>query len=116
MTMKIYQIAMFVFAFNASLSILNSMNIFGTYIPHNQGLLSYNYSDYNSQIGITDYLAFFTKGFSIFIEAILNSTVLLPFFLSQLGVPPALNVVITAGTWLVYGIGLVQFLSGRYVE
>ena len=118
--MKFYQIALFIFALNASFSILNSINLFGSYIQHDPGWmqqLNQSFKDQSSyQISTTAIFGDFAKGLSIVIEALGNATILLPFFLAKLGAPAELNAVITAGTWLTYGIAIAQFLAGRYIE
>ena len=123
--MKFYQIALFIFAFNASLSILNSANIFGVYIQHDTQWISelnkYNNSHTVPYIGNytipgTAIFGDFIKGLRIIKDALANATILLPFFLAKLGAPVQINAVITAGTWLVYIIAIAQFLSGRVVE
>ena len=118
--MKFYQIALFIFAFNASLSILNSVNLFGTYIQHDVNWMqelnsSQGYSE-SYTVSATAIFGDFIKGLSIIKDALANATLLLPFFLAKLGVPGELNTVITAGTWLVYAVAIAQFLAGRNVE
>ena len=117
--MKFYQIALFIFAFNASLSILNSLDLFGSYIQHDTQWmqdLSRMQNESNYKVSATAIFGDFVKGLSILIEALGNATVLLPYFLAKLGAPAELNAVITAGSWLTYGIAIAQFLSGRVVE
>ena len=48
-----------------------------------------------------------------FISAVLNATVLLPFFLAELGVPQFLNILIVAPVWYCYLAALVQLTTGR---
>ena len=118
--MKFYQIALFIFVFNASISVLNSANIFGAYIVHDtQWMQDLNTKfDTNNTYSVNPAAVFgdFIKGLKIILEAIGNATILLPFFLTQLGVPAELKVVLTAGTWLTYAIAIGQFLAGRTVE
>lgn len=118
--MKFYQIALFIFVFNASVSVLNSANVFGAYITDDpQWMQNLNTKfDTNSTYSINPEAVFgdFILGLRILIEALGNATILLPFFLSQLGVPAELNTVLTAGTWLTYAVALAQFFSGRTVE
>ncbi len=118
--MKFYQIALFIFAFNASISVLNSMNLFGIYIMHDtawmEGLNQSSGFSGNYTVSSTAVFGDFVKGLQIITSALGDATILLPFFLSKLGVPGEMNAIITSGTWLVYGIAIAQFLSGRKLE
>jgi|Deesub1362B_J571_1020462.scaffolds.fasta_scaffold00704_6 hypothetical protein len=120
--MKFYEIALFVFLFNLSLGILNSHALFGGgYIQHDtkwQEDVQIRGGDIQSSYEINPSMIFgdFIAGLQLFFIAIANATVLLPFFLSQLGVPLSLNGTITAGTWFTYVVGIAQFISGRSVK
>ena len=48
-----------------------------------------------------------------FVSAVLNATFLLPFFLSELGVPTFLHVFIVAPVWYCYLAAIVQLTTGR---
>lgn len=121
--MKFYQIALFIFLFNLSLSILNGMNVLGQqYIQHdtkwNKSVEQIGNATNEASYTINPTFIFgdFIMGLRLFTQAIGNATVLLPFFLSQLGVPKPLIVTLTGGTWFVYTIGILQFVSGRSVK
>jgi len=130
--MKIYQIALVIFLFNLSLSMLNEMHIFDYSIPADK-----NWSKKIEEIGqgvnksasgesgtisnpfkidVTMIFGDFITGLKILIASISNATVMLPYFLEKLGVPSALRTVLTAATWFAYAIGTLQFISGRSVK
>ena len=53
---------------------------------------------------------------TMFITALWNSTVYLPFYLNNLGVPTAWALIITCPVWFVYGAGLFQIVRGLVIE
>jgi len=120
--MKFYHIALYIFCFNLGISILNGVDVFGNYIQHDTEWAESvqeigeesNQAAY--EVNPTYIFGDFIKGLQLFGRAVGNATILLPFFLTQLGVPDQLAGAITSGSWLTYGIGILQFVSGRSVR
>ena len=117
--MKFYQIALYLFIFNLSLSIVNSLGVFDVWIQPDTNWQKdvnltghqINQSSYN--INPTMIFGDFIMGLRVFVQSVGNATILLPFFLNQMGVPPSMRDAITAIVWFSYVVGIIQFVSGR---
>lgn len=136
--MKAYQIALFLFSFNLILCYFTANPFLGSAYPDGvyaaEGSFNYtlsvsnetsvalgydedmiNYSESNlkgyepSALDIAGILG----GVLALIGAILNSTLLLPFFLNNFGFDAMTITVLTGIVWFVYFYGIVQFVTGR---
>ncbi len=121
--MKFYQIALCLFLFNLSLSLLNDMHIFDYEIPADTAWqaeienISQTVSGASTfKIDPTMIFGDFITGMQMFVTAVGKATVLLPYLLYELHVPDQLIAVLTAATWFSYVIGMLQFISGRSVK
>lgn len=139
--MQAYKIALYLFLFNYALCFFSGVQFFGsayttpptieegvysygvndsafgglsneTFVPgHDPALLNItqDFIDYQpndlTNIGLLGAIA-------LAINALANSTALLPLFLAELGIPTILNLMITGGCWFAYGWGVLQFVRG----
>jgi hypothetical protein len=135
--MKAYQITLFIFFFNMMVAMYSQVPIFGSYGYENltvtEGVMVYGLDNrsnvtsvslaYDSEfLNVTSGFEGYSptdrgdigmlEGIVMVFEAFANATVLLPFFLENLGVPTLLRLPLTAGSWFAYIVGLVQFLLG----
>ena len=119
--MKAYAIALFLIIFNIALSLISDIQIFTMlaadpappiYFSYDQQLLS-DASGYlnTSAIGleVIDILGLLGTLFS----SLLNATIGLPIMLTNLGVPPFMNAIITIPTYYTYMAAVVQMTTGR---
>jgi|LSQX01.1.fsa_nt_gb hypothetical protein len=119
--MKAYAIALFLIIFNIALSLISDIQIFTMlaadpappiYFSYDQQLLS-DASGYlnTSAIGleVIDILGLLGTLFS----SLLNATIGLPIMLTNLGVPPIMNAIITIPTYYTYMAAVVQMTTGR---
>lgn len=119
--MKAYSVAMYLFILNISFSLLANMQIFtmlsgGTADPiifgYDQSIIDGAASYANTSVSGLDTIDMIGMIGSFF-QAILNATFLLPFFLSEIGVPAFLNILIVAPVWYTYFAAIFQIATGR---
>lgn len=119
--MKAYSISLYLFILNIAFSLIVNLQIFtmmggGTTDPiligYDQNMIAA--AEQYSNITVTGLDTIDMVGMLLnFISAVLNATVLLPFFLAELGVPQFLNILIVAPVWYCYLAALVQLTTGR---
>ena len=108
--MKIYDIAFYLFIFNATLGFLNSLSIFDYQLQPSD----YSIDD-TMQVSSLSPVEFL-RGMWILIDALAKATVLLPILLKDVGFPDVAVNYITGIVWFVYVAGVVQFILGRRVS
>lgn len=119
--MKAYAIALFLIIFNIALSLISDIQIFTMlaadpappiYFSYDQQLLS-DASGYlnTSATGLEaiDILGLLGTLFS----SLISATIGLPIMLTNLGVPPIMNAIITIPTYYTYMAAVVQMTTGR---
>jgi len=113
--MKLYKIAMFVFSFNASLALLNSLNLFDVQMAGQLANISaQNITEQVLQSAGPTLLGFNPFAvFGIFVNVIYNSTVGLPGLLMNLGVPTEVATIVGAFVNLLYAVAVIEFIAGR---
>lgn len=119
--MKAYSISLFLFILNIAFSLIVNLQIFTMMAPvpgdpillgYDQGVIDTAQSYSNSTVSGLDTIDMVGMLLS-FVSAVLNATFLLPFFLSELGVPTFLHVFIVAPVWYCYLAAIVQLTTGR---
>ena len=131
--MRMYDLALFLFIINASMSIVSSLSVIPSVsmsanssymtgvkeISKNTTLdISQSYNKVT--IGETNW---FLQGAFMIIEALKtivmvfgNATVLFPYMLYGFGFPSAVVIPLTSIVWIIYGIGIVQLKFGRGIK
>jgi hypothetical protein len=135
---KFYEVAAFLFVLNLSVSLFAGGDLFTNGLPGDQASPTGTNWTYDPENG-TYYLAYDPEllsaadgfesyevsGFDafdllgilgMFISAILNATIFLPFFLMGLSIPAQWAALITAPCWFVYGAGIMQIVLNRTLE
>lgn len=121
--MKAYDLALMVFIFGAIVGVLNGMNL-GSDIPNPGAPNSSQMEEKVEQINESTqswganplgFFLAFQKGLSIFISA-MTGVLAVSMILFSYGLPLKLCIAIQSIIYFVYVVGLVQFLSGRYIE
>ena len=119
--MKAYAIALFLVIFNIALSLISDIQIFTMlaadpappiYFSYDQQLLSDASGSLNTSatgLEVIDILGLLGTLFS----SLLNATIGLPIMLTNLGVPPIMNAIITIPTYYTYMAAVVQMTTGR---
>lgn len=119
--MKAYAIALFLIIFNIALSLISDIQIFTMlaadpappiYFSYDQQLLSDAPGYLNTSatgLEVIDILGLLGTLFS----SLLNATIGLPIMLTNLGVPPIMNAIITIPTYYTYMAAVVQMTTGR---
>ena len=137
---KAYQIAMFLFILNLSVSVVTEMALFGSGYPDLQlstnlsGNWTYTFDADNNQyylatddglIQTANYSDFQMTGLDetsildvlvMFGRALYNSTLYLPFFLQSLGMPTGISMLLTLPCWVAYGAGVMQIVRDVIIE
>lgn len=137
---KAYQVALFLFSLNTGIMLLSQVPLFGSaymgdpFTTNMSGNFTYTYNaSMNSYVVAYDDQLLNTTNFSgyqsasldefgilqaltMFISAIYNSTLYLPWFLHDLGIPEPIIVFIVAPVWFVYGAGIFQIVRGIVIE
>ena len=137
---KAYQVALFLFSLNTAIMLLSQVPLFGSaymgdpFTTNMSGNFTYTYNvNMNSYVVAYDDQLLNTTNFSgyqsasldefgilqaltMFISAIYNSTLYLPWFLQSLGIPEPIIVFIVAPVWFVYGAGIFQIVRGIIIE
>ena len=106
------------------MGIVNELNLFPVFFQQEEWEIPGNKNLEEIETGLTPsassgdyYIVRITlNAFSMFSKSLAKATILLPLLLSEFKVPSALNVAITSIVWLVYVIGMIQFVSGRSIE
>lgn len=134
--MKFYHIAIVVFAFSLSVSIINTSFIAtGIYdiaprlemAENVSGTLNDTIDNLETSVGqissgsndLWDFaytVSFFIHGIGLLVGTIGNATIMLPWMLNSFWVPPSLAWGISAMVWLCYGFGFIQFLANKNAE
>jgi hypothetical protein len=118
MVLKVWQISLFVFFISASLSYFDATDPFGADldIGGDSGFVNMTESYENmtsvSGLGVGDVLQYM----NLFVQVILNATIFLPFLLERFYVTGWLNWMLTAGGWLMFGVGMFEVVTGRVVS
>lgn len=119
--MKAYSIALFLFILNIAVSLLVNLQIFTMMSPnpgdpvlfgYDQNIINSAEAYSNTTVSGLDTIDMVGMIVS-FVQAILNATFLLPFFLAELGVPAFLHVFIVAPVWYTYFAAIFQMATGR---
>jgi hypothetical protein len=138
---KAYQVALFLFAMNTGIMMLDQVPLFGsafmgeslvTNMSQDNFTYTFNSSMNNYEVAYDDQLLNTTnfsgyqsasldefgilQALTMFISAIYNSTLYLPWFLQSLGIPEPIIVFIVAPVWFVYGAGIFQIVRGIIIE
>jgi len=138
---KAYQVALFLFSLNTGIMLLSQVPLFGSaYMGDpfstnmSQDNFTYTYNAtmngyivaYDDQLlNTTNFSGFQSPGLdefgilealTMFVSAIYNSTLYLPWFLQSLGIPEPIIVFIVAPVWFVYGAGIFQIVRGIIIE
>jgi hypothetical protein len=132
--MRAYDIAIFSFMFMLSLSLFTQLGITSDTIGGlGMGSTGLSAEDYTSQqtadlnstlVGDTVDPAnvfnwfgavykFVFLGIPMVIKILLDSTILIPVMLHLVGVPDILNGILTSAVWLIYCIGILQWVTGK---
>ena len=119
--MKAYAIALFLFIFNLALALITDLQIFtmlatdpapAIYFGYDQQLIT-DAAAYGN-LSVTGLETLDILGFiGTMLGAIVNATVGLPILLTNLGVPPIMNAIITLPTYYTYIAAVVQMATGR---
>jgi len=118
--MQAYKMSLYLFILNLVFGALINLQIFtmlsGTTDPiligYDQTIIDTANNWQNTSISGLDTLDMI--GFlGMFFQAILNATLLLPFFLMELQIPSWLALLITAPVWYTYLAAIIQMATGR---
>lgn len=118
--MQAYKMSLYLFILNLVFGALINLQIFtmlsGTTDPiligYDQSIIDTANNWQNTSISGLDTLDMI--GFlGMFFQAILNATLLLPFFLMELQIPSWLALLITAPVWYTYLAAIIQMATGR---
>ena len=118
--MQAYKMSLYLFILNLAFGSLINLQIFtmlsGTTDPiligYDQSIIDTANNWQNTSISGLDTLDMI--GFlGMFFQAILNATLLLPFFLMELQLPSWLALLITAPVWYTYLAAIIQMATGR---
>lgn len=118
--MQAYKMSLYLFILNLVFGALINLQIFtmlsGTTDPiligYDQSIIDTANNWQNTSISGLDTLDMI--GFlGMFFQAILNATLLLPFFLIELQIPSWLALLITAPVWYTYLAAIIQMATGR---
>ncbi len=119
--MQAYKMSLYLFILNLVFGALINLQIFtmmsGTptdpiLIGYDQSIIDTANTWQNTTISGLDALDMI--GFlGMFFQAILNATLLLPFFLMELRIPAWLALLITAPVWYTYLAAIIQMATGR---
>lgn len=118
--MQAYKMSLYLFILNLVFGALINLQIFtmlsGTTDPiligYDQTIIDAANNWQNTSISGLDTLDMI--GFlGMFFQAILNATLLLPFFLMELQIPSWLALLITAPVWYTYLAAIIQMATGR---
>lgn len=118
--MQAYKMSLYLFILNLVFGALINLQIFtmlsGTTNPiligYDQTIIDTANNWQNTSISGLDTLDMI--GFlGMFFQAILNATLLLPFFLMELQIPSWLALLITAPVWYTYLAAIIQMATGR---
>lgn len=126
--MRFYDIALFIFLFNLSLSMIIGMNIFtvqpvspnqgymNTFNPTADDRFAYNLSQprvetgYSQDFNVGDFLG----GLGIFLSAFSYSTIgIFPLMNQLFYYAPLIGNIIAIIIYFIYSIGIIQFLTNR---
>lgn len=117
--MKAYSVSLYLICFNLALSVLVNLQVFtwGTGVPpvvfgYDAAIIEETMGFLDLTIGGLDVIDL-VAGLATFIQAILNATFLLPFFLAQFGVPGWAIPLVVVPCAYTYLAALVQLLTGR---
>jgi len=127
--MRWMSLAIFCLVFFMFLSVLNATHLFNVAVSANTSVVTQQFQQvYNEKGQHPNYIMqipvigtvyqFFVNLVNVaklLGSAFYNSTVGLPQFLSALGMPGALTGFISALVWIVYVLGLIEFLRGMKV-
>lgn len=118
--MKAYSVSLFLICFNLALSVLVEIQVF-TWMVEGAAPVVFGYDAaiidevmgyLDLTIGGLDVIDL-VAGLATFVQAILNATFLLPFFLSQFGVPAWAIPLVVVPCAYTYLAAIVQLLTGR---
>lgn len=123
--MKFYTIAMMMFILNVSLAIINAASLFtGTAIQPQQDWLdeasavATNDEEYFQKAALqesSDFLSLgdFLRGLWLFVKNFAKGVVAPYYILRQFGMPVQIAVPISSSVYLIYFIGIAQFIANR---
>lgn len=120
--MKIYHIALGIIIFTASIQMVNDLGIFVTPLPTEhidsaQGKVS-RLTNTTDATAVNDIANDFMGGFGIlrslgYLVSAFGAAIVIVPLLSSYQVPLTISIPIQAMIYFVYGIGIIQFLTGR---
>ena len=117
--MKAYSVSLYLICFNLALSVLVNLQVFtwGTGVPpvvfgYDAAIIEETMGFLDLSIGGLDVIDL-VAGLATFVQAILNATFLLPFFLAQFGIPAWAIPLVVVPCAYTYLAALVQLLTGR---
>lgn len=138
---KAYTVALFLLALNVTIMMLTQFPLFGSAFNSDittqldrAGNFTYTYNSTNNEyylaydsglIEAVDFSDMQMSGIAdinvleiliMFGNALVNATIFLPFFLSNIGIPVVINTAICSIVWFVYGAGILQIIRGVLIE
>ena len=122
--MKFYNLAMIIFLLSLSMSIINYIDVVGVQYRNQQywvaeasddNILNQSYGNEGlDDEGSTDY-GNYPKGLSM-LTIIFHATIGFPFLLKSFGLDPFLAFLLSAPLYIVYIVGIAQFISKNPME
>lgn len=117
--MKAYSVSLFLICFNLALSVLVNLQVFTMGTDAAPVVFGYDAAIIEETMGFLDItiagldVIDLVTGLATFIQAILNATFLLPYFLQQFGIPAWAIPLVVVPTAYTYLAAIVQLLTGR---
>jgi len=120
--MRFYEIALFLFIFNAVLGFINTVNPYNYQIAPEPWslpqpkLVNYTVIDISPLGAFTTMFGDFIYGAAIFASAFSYATIRLPSLLTQVGLPSSMATMFSSIIWFIYIAAIVQFVANRVIE
>lgn len=117
--MKAYSVSLYLICFNLALSVLVNLQVFTMGTDAAPVVFGYDAAIIEETMGFLDItiagldVIDLVTGLATFIQAILNATFLLPYFLQQFGIPAWAIPLVVVPTAYTYLAAIVQLLTGR---
>lgn len=117
--MKAYSVSLFLICLNLALSVLVNLQVFTMGTDAAPVVFGYDAAIIEETMGFLDItiagldVIDLVTGLATFIQAILNATFLLPFFLQQFGIPAWAIPLVVVPCAYTYLAAIVQLLTGR---
>lgn len=117
--MKAYSVSLYLICFNLALSVLVHLQVFTWGTDAAPVVFGYDAAMIQDIMGFLDIsiagldVIDLVAGLATFVQAILNATFLLPFFLAQFGIPAWAIPLVVVPCAYTYLAAIVQLLTGR---